>query len=238
MRFPHLIPGRFLHRDNRFRATVEVGGLESWAHVANSGRLGELFTPGRPVWLARAGNPNRKTVYDLKLVEYGSVLVSVDARSPNPLFAEALANGTIPGFPYPDLKPEVQYGDSRFDFRLSGPQGVCWVETKSVTLVNDGLAQFPDAPTTRGRKHLLGLQAAFAAGDKAAVVFIIQRPDAQRFSPYQQTDPEFSAALVQAAETGVAIRAFTCQVTHTEMFITAEIPVILPAAPGDLPQGS
>ena len=80
MKFPHLLPGRFLHRDNRFRATVEVAGQESWAHVPNSGRLGELFTPGRPIWLAPAGDPKRKTAYDLKLVEYSSVLVSVDAR--------------------------------------------------------------------------------------------------------------------------------------------------------------
>ncbi len=228
MHFPRLLPGRFIQRDNRFRATVEVAGQEAWVHVPNSGRLLELFTPGRAIWLAPATAPNRKTAYDLKLVEYASVLVSVDARSPNPLFAEALANGRLPGFPYPDLQPEVQYGDSRFDFRLSGPQGTCWVETKSVTLVEGGLAQFPDAPTSRGRKHLIGLRAACLAGDQAAVIFIIQRPDARRFTPYQDTDPEFTDALIQAAAAGVAVRAFTCRVTLTEITIAAEIPVTIP----------
>jgi len=227
MKFPQLIPGRFLNRDNRFRATVEVAGQEAWAHVPNSGRLHELFTPNRPIWLAPAASAKRKTAYDLKLVEYASVLVSVDARSPNPLFAEALAAGRIAGFPYPDVRPEVQYGDSRFDFRLSGPQGTCWVESKSVTLVEDGLAQFPDAPTIRGRKHLRGLRAARLAGDQAAVIFVIQRPDARRFAPYQETDPEFTDALIQAAAAGVAVRAFTCQVSHTEITIAAEIPVTL-----------
>jgi len=230
MQFPHLIPGRFLYRDNRFRATVEVAGQEAWAHVPNSGRLHELFTPNRPIWLAPAAAANRKTAYDLKLVEYASVLVSVDARLPNPLFAEALAAGRITGFPYPDVRPEVQYGDSRFDFRLSGPQGTCWVESKSVTLVEDGLAQFPDAPTSRGRKHLLGLRTACLAGDQAAVIFVIQRPDARRFAPYQESDPEFTDALVQAAAAGVAVRAFTCHVSHTEITIATEIPVTLPAA--------
>jgi len=227
MQFPHLVPGRFLQRDNRFRANVEVAGQEAWAHVPNSGRLLELFTPGRAIWLAPATAPNRKTAYDLKLVEYASVLVSVDARSPNPLFAEALAAGRLPEFPYPDVQPEVQHGDSRFDFRLSGPQGTCWVETKSVTLVENGLAQFPDAPTSRGRKHLLGLRAACLAGDQAAVIFIIQRPDAHRFVPYQETDPEFAEALVQAAAAGVAVRAFTCQVSQSQITIAAEIPVTL-----------
>jgi hypothetical protein len=97
MVFPKLIPGRFIQRDNRFRATVSVQGQEAWAHVPNSGRLQELFQPGRPVWLAPAAAAHRKTGYDLKLVEYASVLVSMDARLPNPLLAEALAKKKLPG---------------------------------------------------------------------------------------------------------------------------------------------
>lgn len=226
-------------RDNRFRATVIVDGRNVWAHVANSGRLEELFIPGRPVWLAPASDPNRKTSYDLKLVEFESVLVSVDARLPNPLFAEALAKGTISGFDYPAanpsakpanmplVKPEVVRGNSRLDFRLSGPDGICWVETKSVTLVRDGTALFPDAPTERGRKHLRELMDIVASGERAAVVFVVQRPDALRFSANRETDPEFARILDQAHRAGVSVRAVTCQVSLAEILIGDEIVVVL-----------
>ncbi len=154
MKFPKLVQRKFHHRDNRFRATVYVDGQQVWAHIPNSGRLNELFTSGRPVWLAPADNPDRKTAYDLKLVEYASILVSVDARLPNPLFAEALTARRIPGFEYPNIEQEVMLGDSRLDFRLTGSEGICCVETKSVTLVEESVAKFPDVPTTRGRRHL------------------------------------------------------------------------------------
>lgn len=226
MIYPELIPGRFIKRDNRFRATVSVQGKEAWAHVPNSGRLQELFQPGRPVWLAPATGAHRKTSYDLKLVEYASVLVSVDARLPNPLFRETLANKKLPGFHYPTVEQEVIYGQSRLDFRLSGSdQGICWVETKSVTLVENDIAMFPDAPTVRGRRHLQELVGARLAGDQAAVVFVVQRPDARRFQPHADADPQFAIALRQAAAAGVAIRAFTCQVSRREITIADEIPV-------------
>ena len=113
MDFPLLVPGRFVQRDNRFRATVTVAGRETWAHVPNSGRLGELFTPGRPIWLSPAANPGRKTAYDLRLVDYGGTLVSVDARLPNDLLAEALNQQRLPDLAYPQVKREVTRGDSR-----------------------------------------------------------------------------------------------------------------------------
>lgn len=228
MLYPRLVPGLLVRRDNRFRATVVVDGLERSAHVPNSGRLGELFTPGRSIWLSPATDPARKTAYDLKLVEYNSVLVSVDARLPNPLFDEALKNGTIAGFSFDQIRREVQRGDSRFDFCLTGQSEVTWVETKSVTLVEDGLACFPDAPTSRGRKHVVGLESATQAGDRAAVVFIIQRSDAQCFKPNVETDPLFTAALVKAARSGVLIRAFTCRVSLGEITISGEVPAELP----------
>jgi sugar fermentation stimulation protein A len=240
MRFSELVQGYFIHRDNRFRATVLVGGSKTWAHVANSGRLEELFTPGRPVWLMPASDTKRKTSYDLKLVDYEGILVSVDAHLPNPLFAEALAKGMISGFDYPSPEPssrsktlalieaEVTRGNSRLDFRLSGAGEVWWVETKSVTLVNGGTARFPDAPTERGRKHLEELMDIVAQGERAAVVFIVQRCDAERFSANQAADPAFASGLIRAAEAGVSVRAFTCQVSQAEIFISDEIQVVLP----------
>lgn len=233
VKLPRLIPGRFLQRDNRFRATVIVNGNEAWAHVPNSGRLEELFTPGRSVWLAPAVGSHRKTDYDLKLVDFDSVLVSVDARLPNPLFAEALADGRLSGFPSEIVRPEVTYGSSRLDFKLSGagsPSGiksVCWVETKSVTLVREGAALFPDAPTSRGRRHLMSLIQISRSGGETAVVFVIQRPDARYFSPHREADPAFAETLDQAATVGVQIQAFTCQVSLDEVTIGNEVSVSL-----------
>lgn len=227
MEFSDLVPGRFVRRDNRFRATVTVAGKKAWAHVPNSGRLGELFTPGRLVWLSPAGTPGRKTAFDLKLVDFHSVLVSVDARLPNPLFAEALSSGRLPDYPFPAVQREVRYGSSRLDFRLSGPDTTCWLETKSVTLVEDGIARFPDAPTSRGRRHLMELIEARESGDRAAVVFVIQRPDAEGFSPHESADPAFAETLRQAAAAGVEIRAYRCDVSRQAINIAGEIPALI-----------
>lgn len=227
MNFPPLVAGLFVRRDNRFRATVTVAGREAWAHVPNSGRLGELFTPGRPIWLSPAGDPARKTAYDLRLVDYQGTLVSVDARLPNHLLAEVLAAGALPDLDYLDIRPEATYGESRLDFRLAGPQGICWLETKSVTLVTDGLAQFPDAPTARGRKHLHELIKIRKSGQRAIVAFIVQRPDADRFAPYREADPLFAAALREAAAAGVEIRAFNCRVSLRSITLAAGIPARL-----------
>lgn len=227
MDIPELITGTFVQRDNRFRATVKVDGQQTGAFVPNSGRLTDLFTPGRPVWLHPAGSPARKTDYDLKLVEHEGVLVSVDARLPNPLFEEYVLRGEpwfserLGGF---EVRREVTRGDSRLDFKLQGSQGVCWVETKSVTLVEEGTALFPDAPTGRGRRHVLELLDAVRNGENAAVVFVVQRPDADSFSPYRTVDPDFARVLEQAVDRGVAVKAFTCQVSMSRIAIQGEIP--------------
>ena len=227
MRLPDLTPGAFVRRDNRFRATVIVNGREQWAHVPNSGRLQELFTPGRPVWLAPAATAHRKTPFDLKLVAYASVLVSVDARLPNPLFAEALAEGRLAAFSPGEVRREVPCGESRLDFCLLHEDGPQWVETKSVTLVEDGVALFPDAPTARGRRHLQTLAATLARDERAAVVFVVQRPDACCFRPHAEADPSFAAALRRAARAGVEVRAYSCHVSRQEIRLADEITVDL-----------
>ncbi len=227
VRFPPLIPGVFVRRDNRFRATVLLDGRETWAHVANSGRLTDLFIEGRPVWLARADAPRRKTAFDLKLVKTPSGLVSVDARLPNPLFTEAVEAGKLDGFQYPNIEREVRRGESRLDFRLSGPQGVCWVETKSVTLVEEGVALFPDAPTARGARHLSALLAARQSGERAAVAFIIQREDASAFAPHDRADAHFASELRRVAAAGVEVWAFRCRVSLRKIVIIDEAPVLL-----------
>jgi sugar fermentation stimulation protein A len=227
VKIPPLVPGRFVRRDNRFRVAVEVEGKAVAAHLPNSGRLTELLTSGRPCWLAEFADAlKRKTRFDLKLVEYAGVMVSVDARLPNSLFAEAVAAGRLRPFQgYDQVTREVRRGESRLDFGLGGPESTCLVEVKSVTLVEDGLARFPDAPTLRGARHLRELTVAANQGEHAAAVFIVQRPDAQRFAPYDQTDPAFGAALRQAASAGVGVYAWTCEVTVQAITIATQIPV-------------
>ena len=230
MKHPHpLIPARFVRRDNRFRATVRVEDREVWAHVPNSGKLDDLFVPDRPVFLHPVENPNRKTPYDLKLVQLPEALVSIDARLPNPIFAEAVTAGRLPEFACDGIQPEVRYGDSRLDFRLTGPEGVCWVETKSVTLVADRVAYFPDVPTARGSRHLRELLAIIGQGERAAVVFIVQREDATVFAPAAAVDPLFAETLNLVAAAGVEVRAYVCKVDMREIVLNHPIPVRLPS---------
>ena len=224
LRLSNLIRARLLQRDNRFRVSVDLQGRHVTAHLPNSGRLGELLTPGRPVWLAPAHKPGRRTPFDMQLVELETTLVSVDARLPNHLFAEALRAGRLSDFDFPNIQPEVRCGRSRLDFRLSGPQGECWVEIKSVTLVRDRVAMFPDAPTQRGRRHLEDLIYLRQQGHRAAVVFVVQRADATAFTPNTDADPAFAEALTHAAAAGVECRAFTCQVSTSQVSIRSEIP--------------
>lgn len=226
----------FVRRENRFRALVAWDGEMVSAHVPNSGRLGELFVPGTPVWVApRGAARHRKTVCDLILVEYAGTLVSVDARLPNRLVAEALLAGRLSPFAgYGRIQPEVQIERSRLDFLLTAPplgEGEtpqrCWLETKSVTLVADHVALFPDAPTERGVRHLEELVALRQAGDRAAVVFVVQRNDATAFAPHSNADPAFSAVLRRAVSQGVEAHAWRCKVDHNAIALTDPLEIIL-----------
>jgi sugar fermentation stimulation protein A len=228
MRLLPLVAARFVRRENRFRVTVEIEGEFVAAHLPNSGRLTELLTPRRACWLAEFDDPRRKTRFDLALVAYADTLVSVDARLPNRLLAEALAAGCLEPFRgYSRVEREVRLGASRLDFRLSGPSGVCWVEVKSVTLVEDGIARFPDAATARGVRHLGELTRVVGEGTRAAVAFVIQRSDARCFAPHEQADPDFAAALREAASVGVGVYAWTCEVSQRAIAIAGRVPVDL-----------
>ena len=230
MRFPALVEGRFIKRLNRFAALVDVDRREYLAHVPNSGRMGELLVPGYRVLLAPAPPSSaRKTAYDLALVDAsGGALASADARLPNKLVAEAIAAGRLPQFAsYPVVRPEKVFGESRLDFLLEGPDGSCYVETKSVTLVENSVGLFPDAPTLRGVKHLHSLMAARATGHRAAVLFVIQRADANAFSPHDDADPLLGRTLRQAVAAGVEVCAYRCQVSERCITLSDTVPVQL-----------
>lgn len=223
-----LIPATFIKRDNRFRATIQVEGHPVRAHLPNSGRLRELLVPGRRVLLAAAQTPGRLTSYDLLMVDLDGTLVSVDARMPGHLLYEALQSGRFGEFAgYAEAQREVTYGQSRLDLALEGGPdgGRCFIEAKSVTLVEDGVALFPDAPTQRGRRHLGELARARAEGHRAAVVFVVQRDDATSFSPHDEADPAFGQALREAAQAGVEVYAYKCRVSEREVTLNVPLPV-------------
>jgi sugar fermentation stimulation protein A len=209
-----LVEGWFVARDNRFRVTVDVGGQEVWAHLPNSGRLAELLAPGRTVLLTERHGRQRKTGYDLSLVEMDRRWVSLDARLPNTLVEEALTEGRLtPLAGYPTIRREVPFGRSRLDFMLEAPdKPPCLLEVKSVTLVVGGLGCFPDAVTIRGRRHLQELAVATESGYRAAVIFVVQRDDAIGLRPHDESDPDFGQTLRDAAQRGVEIYAYGCRV--------------------------
>jgi sugar fermentation stimulation protein A len=227
-KFPPLIRGIFVERRNRFAALVEVRGRREKVFVPNSGRLKELLAPGAEVFLAEKKASHRVTAYDLALVRHGERLVSVDAHLPNKVVEQALRQGLLEPFAgWEEINREYNYGHSRIDFRLRFVNQACFIEVKSVTLVNDGTAMFPDAPTARGTKHLQELAGAVAEGYRAAALFLIQRDDARAFAPNDATDPVFGAALRAAAGAGVEVYAYRCRVTLEGISVEGQVPVKL-----------
>lgn len=223
-----LIQATFLQRLSRFSALVEIPGGQQTAYLPNSGRMRELLTPGRPVFLVERRSPGRKTNFDLIMVDFSGTLVSVDARLPNQVVAEGIQKGVLAPFQgYAVLRREATYGHSRFDFLLEKAAERRYIEVKSCTLVRDGLALFPDAITARGAKHMRGLAEAKRSGYGAAVIFVVQREDADRFSPEDETDPAFGRALREAVQEGVGAYACRCRVTTRQVALDKEIPVCL-----------
>ena len=227
-----LIEGIFLERVNRFLAIVNVDGQEVGVHVANSGRMKELFVPGCRVLIRHVPGEHRKTKFDLALVDMGHALASSDARMPNALIAEGVANGHLQQFAgYPEIRREVTFGDSRLDLMLEGPSGKCYIEAKSVTLIESGVGLFPDSPTIRGAKHLRTLETVLEAGHRAAVIFVIQRPDATSFATNDPADPDLAKAFQSAVAAGVEAYAYNCVVTETVLKLDQLLP-IRPYDPG------
>ena len=226
MQYGKILPARFLSRPTRFVARVEAEGEELVCHVKNTGRWRELLVPGATVWLEESPNPSRKTKFDLIAVEKGDRLINMDAQAPNKVFGEwAAAGGFREGLTL--LRPETTYGSSRFDFYWESSKSRGFVEVKGVTLEEDGIVRFPDAPTLRGVKHLDELVKAREAGYEAAVCFVIQMENVRWFAPNDETHPEFGQALRRAAQAGVEILAMDCSVTPQSLTIGKPVPIRL-----------
>ena len=227
MRYCNVKTARFVRRCNRFLAEVLLDGTLTPVHVKNTGRLRELLTPETTVFLSGTDNPARKTAWDLFAVEHRGEIVNIDSQAPNIVFGEFLtAGGYLDGLTL--NRPECRWGSSRFDFYLETARERRFTEVKGVTLrCDDGLFRFPDAPTTRGAKHLKELSACLQAGYTAGAVFVVTRRCSAAVAPNEATDPAFCAALREAAAAGVHVRAFDCAVTEDGLSILGEVPVQL-----------
>ena len=230
MRLPSpLVPGVLIRRYKRFLADVRLtDGRLVTAHCPNSGSMKGCNVPGRKVLLSVAENPKRKTRYTWELIHLPSTWVGINTLTANRLVAEAALDNSIPELgPFDKLAKEVTLEHSRIDFCLLRGDSSFFVEVKNVTLVEDGTALFPDAPTARGRKHLQTLIDAVRRGHRGAMFYVVQREDAKRFAPAAQIDFTYAEALSRARQAGVQIIAYRARVSPEEIFLHTVLPVEL-----------
>jgi sugar fermentation stimulation protein A len=208
---------------------VKIGESVVSSYLPNPGRLGELLFPGAEVLLSEVGvKRHRKTKYDLIGILQEDQIVSVDSRVPNHLILEALRNRDLDEFyEYQEIRPEYRYGHSRIDFYLANDEERCLLEVKSCTLVAEGVALFPDAPTKRGRRHISELITAKREGWRACVLFVVQRNDAQRFTSNDATDPAFGAILRRAVREGVEAYAYITEFIWHKIMLNGRIEMVL-----------
>ena len=226
MKYKVIKKGTFLRRPNRFIAEVDIDGNIETVHVKNTGRCKELLLQGSTVFLSEQDNLNRKTKYDLIAVKKGNLLVNIDSQIPNDVVAEWLPNCEL--FSKSAIyKREVTFGKSRFDFYIEDDNRKIFLEVKGVTLEENHIALFPDAPTIRGVKHINELCNCVDLGYEAYIIFVIQMKGVEYFKPNSKTHPEFEIALKNAFNKGVNILAFDCDVNPDSIFINNEIKVIL-----------
>lgn len=226
MQYRTIVPAEFVERPNRFVAYVKIEDKLTKVHVKNTGRCKELLVPGAKVWLEKSDNPARSTAYDLVAVSKNGRLINMDSQAPNRAVGEWLLNKGL----FSDLvcvKPETCFGNSRFDFYIETRTDKIFLEVKGVTLEEDGVVRFPDAPSERAVKHLEELIAARKLGYRAGVLFVIQMEGVEYFAPNYTTHRAFAEALVKAHEAGVEIYAFDTMVTPDSMTIHQAVPIKL-----------
>lgn len=226
MYYNNILKASFIDRPNRFIANIKVGGETEVAHVKNTGRCKELLLPQATIYVQHHDNPKRKTKYSLIAVEKDNLLINMDSQAPNKVVQEWLEKeqpfGTLKV-----LKPETVYGNSRFDFYLETNTRKMFLEVKGVTLENNGIVKFPDAPTQRGVKHIEELCHCLQDCYEAIIIFVVQMQGMKYFTPNRKTHSAFADALVKAQALGVKILAVECSVTPNSLEIVGNIPIHL-----------
>lgn len=232
MKYDEVVEAKFVKRINRFIAEVKYGGQVIKVHVRNTGRCEELFIEGVRVFLEPAKNPDRKTKFSLVALYKGDLLINLDSQIPNYVAREAVLHNKYLKEIFGNvtyLKNEVTYGKSRFDLYYENDEKDTkgFIEVKGVTLEIDGRVKFPDAPTTRGTKHVLELVESMKEGYKSYILFIIQLSPARYFTPNYETDPEFANALNKAKDAGVGILCFDSIITPDSIELNKPVEVRL-----------
>lgn len=225
-----LVPATLVRRYKRFLADVVLeDGREVTAHCPNPGAMLGLAEPGMRVWLEPNADPKKKLKHAWRLVELGGGhLAGIDTGVPNRVVREALEARAIPGLQgYETVRPEVRYGDrSRVDFLLEGSQGLTWVEVKNVHLRREGdWAEFPDCVTARGARHLTELAARVQAGDRAVMLYVVQRSDCARFRLAEDLDPAYGRAYAAAREGGVEALCHATEITPAGVSLAGPLPL-------------
>lgn len=231
MNYKKVIAAEFISRPNRFIANVIINGKTETVHVKNTGRCRELLIPGCTVYLSCSDNPKRKTKYDIIAVikernARPPLLINMDSQIPNDVAMEWLKQSNLFS-ENAEIKREVKYGNSRFDFYIKDGSRKIFLEVKGVTLEQDGIAMFPDAPTERGIKHINELISCIKDGFEAYLLFVIQMKGACEFRPNNITHPQFGQALLTAEQKGVKIIVMDCIVTENSMKIDSPVKYIL-----------
>lgn len=227
MRYERITQGSFLERPNRFLAYAELAGKKEVIHVKNTGRCAELLKPGAIIYVQESQNPERKTKWDLIAVEKGDRIINMDSQIPNRVVQEWIEEGNL--FENVRLvKPETTYCNSRFDLYVeTGDKRKIFIEVKGVTLEENGVVRFPDAPSERAVKHLEELGHAVKEGYEAYVFFVIQMKGVHYFTPNRDTHPAFCDALKRAQAAGVHVLAYDCEVSADSIEVSEEVPVVL-----------
>lgn len=227
MKYNEIITAKFIERPNRFIAYVDIEGVKTKVHVKNTGRCRELLREHVQVYLERSSNPGRSTAYDLVAVDKEGVLVNMDSNAPNKVVGEWLAAGGL----YRDVRlvrPETVFGNSRFDFYVEGPDGQkAFIEVKGVTLENEHVAAFPDAPSERAVKHVEELIEARGQGYEAYLIFVVQMKGVRYVEPNRGTQPAFAEALQRARSAGVHLIAYDCLVEKDSLTLDVSLPVVV-----------
>lgn len=231
MKYNNIKEAVFLRRPNRFIAEVQIGDETHTVHVKNTGRCKELLIENSRVWLEESGNPLRKTKYDLVCVEKNRqgkepLIINMDSQIVNDVAEEWLNKGKLFS-PHAVIRREVKYKNSRFDFYIEDKTKKAFLEVKGVTLENEGIASFPDAPTERGIKHINELIAATKDGYEAYILFVIQMKGVYLFKPNDITHKAFGDALRNADKKGVKVMAYDCRVTPDTIEIDKSIKISL-----------
>ena len=223
MTYTRISKAKFLSRPNRFIAYAELDGRIEKCHVKNTGRCRELLVEGCTVYLAHASNSQRKTRFDLVAVEKNGMLINMDSYAPNLAVGDFLPKL----FPESRIRAEYTHGNSRFDFYIEDKNRKILLEVKGVTLENEGIVMFPDAPTERGAKHVTELAESIGEGYEAYLFFVVQMKGVKYFTLNDKTDRKFADAVRNAAKAGVKILAYDCDVTPEKMEISERVEIRL-----------